>query len=773
MKGIKILTRHADAGGRLRQAMRQRGFALVAVLMIIVLMTALATAFMMSTSLESQLAFTEHDRIVAAYVAEAGLGWAVNRIRYANWLEDIDINHNNWIEPTKCDGTYWQVKDNLGHFLHGGTETHIDQPQEVWEYRYNDIDNSDTPVCHEFNELPPDTAFRTWAYQDANQKGSNEWTLVSLGYCNNLSAGCKLTFRTINPLLKSAIAADRMIGLHCFDGNTATVNGSIWCNGELEISRNVIINCDTNGPDDYVGRHPATGLLDDQYVAVIGHATVGGIINGDVYTSSADTNQPDAIGLDNKFFYPTIDGILNGVLYLRNGWERNPNIYNFNYDDGYWNNTFRYKLVFGVSDPRVNPLCRMNTPGNEEYYYMDALDIFECETPVALPTLTPTPVAPTFTPTPDGSATPTPTWTPRPFDTPNPNDDFRRWYDINGYYHYSARAETDCGLSEAPPIPLGGTPAPYPTHYPCNGVFVDTSNVAATPNPLDPRYFYDEPPDGKFLVKREFGLHHSNVNFDYFLQAALNAPESKRGSGTYFASWTEFSNYINATSAGEYDLVFPGFKGGTPDSDWVTIGSTEGTIFFIDFDPTERIACFAVPKNLYVRGGIVTESWLDIRDYGEHIRQSDHNYRASLSYAVAFPTPGAVPIPPDYRVMDGVNQLYIDVIDYRYPALMSKGRLWIVQRRYSTTINGLVMAPYFDQYTSTSNAPMIYIDNQTPAGRVSITGAVIGIIVELNHYFQVDYDDRVTEFPAWRDYGSKELTILGFQRDYRFEEAAP
>lgn len=806
-KVLSLIRRRDRAITLARLCAPERGFALITVLMLVVLMTALVTGFLMSTSLETKLAFTGHDRITSVYLSETGLAWALNRIRFGNWLDDYDINSNNVLQQSVCSSAGWIPKDIVGYYLHDAN-SEFDEPPEVWDYRYNDVwtDDINDIGCQELNELPIDSAFRVWAYQDVEQLGTNKWSLVSLGYRGNLTYGSKITFKTLNPLLKCAVAGDRYVAMHArwnAGGPTGYVYGTVWSNGELEVSRDIKITCDLDGLDNVIGRNPATGDFDDEFIAALGHVTFGGTTNGDIYTSSMDTYQPDGDGLDNKEFYkqetphpgPIPTPAVSGTLHLRNAWEKRPSFYEFDYSLGYYKNLYRYAQISFGEQPtnRSNPICRET--GDQRKYVMDFLSSVECVA-TAIPTNTPTPGIPptvevtttvTVTPTPtitskeaerEETATPLPTFTPfgtqsptqTPIPTLTPTWVQKEWYAQGTYYLYVGIAEQDCGTSDAPfvPAPIGGGVASPYGNLPCYSVTTDTTYVAVTPNPADPREFFKEPPESKFLFKREFGpaLQQSTINFDLYRRRAFESPETQRSEATYFANWEAFSAYINNVSA-PYDLVFHGKKDNHLDPNWITIGTPEGTVFYIDDDATDFHACFRIEnnKNLYVRGSIVTTTFFDLRSYRTGYRRESLRNRAVN-------TDHTAPTAYDHLVTDGAQEVIIDVKNYENPAILAKYGVWIIDRTHNTTIKGLVMAPYFDQIMmqpdpdSLSKLPKVYFDNPDYRGLVSVHGGVIGMIVELNHWFQISYSHSVQDFAGFVDRTPVELKILKLEKDF-------
>ena len=458
-KTYKILKRF------IRITKDNRGVALIIVLMLLLIASALTVGFIISTDIENRVSQNQIDSIQAQYMSEAGIAYAFNKIRTGTWLLDVNGNYY-WgdedyfdipdpYDPNHCYNI--TRPDKLGHFIHDYVNFPAVFPPTKYPTLSNDVDAiweelynlpvqypPGRPPCGFREDFPLYTGFRIWAEQD--NPNFNKWRLISIGFSNNTTYTTVVEFRTIPQMTQFAIAGDKYVAIVPFGGRTnnsvgrcvsyitnkqyPSTNqgrfGGIWSNGELHIDFGTFIDIDTNGSDNILGPHPVTGVCDDAFIGSLGHFTCGGLIatrfaNEDAYVfaSSGDTYGLDQFGPNNVWrcnesFRPPnipqgIGGAVRGVLFLRNGFSLydrfgQPRLNQLKERD--------YKLAMiwggGATNFRENPLCFNYLINPPMPYSRDCYVQFLNGEDVLKHFLSPTPVVYSPTPTPQGQPTPTP-----------------------------------------------------------------------------------------------------------------------------------------------------------------------------------------------------------------------------------------------------------------------------------------------------------------------------------------------------------------------------
>ncbi len=775
LKHIFQKLKHGDPGKR------NSGFALVAILLILVLMTALGTGYIMSTSLETQMARTEHDALVAAYVSESGLAYAINRIRRANWLKDIDADHGP-------GGTYKQALDHVGHYTHEPNHPDFPEnshlPENIMDFGFNDGQCTSEDGC--MHELPVNTLFQVWA-EPANPGEENFLdapikALYSIGFCDMISHTTRVLFRPLPDFLDFAVAADRYISLHADAAVNQTIVGGVWSNGEISQSYGVKIMTDKDGPDDFEGKNPITGVNDDQYVASVGHARLGGFVDGDVYASSADNHQPIFREADpyEENTDRTEIGHVTGWLYLRPSIEPKEGPRYSGYKDN-WEDIYEYAEVWGPGfTERTNPICYcaslIDHKRDRSYFeYQDIFTFEDCMDIGRTPTITPSAHTnthtPTFTPTPmiTGTPPPTRTFTNTPTSTPTFICNNPAWLDDGHWSRYCGRAEEDCNVAAAfcPGYFIQHPYKTWPNPLLCNfdeGI----DNTHYDIQPADGEYL-ENPPEGNCLTKKHIVGY---FNFDYYKQLAGTYVDTGYPDGMVFNDWGEFNDYIESAVNGspqyarivkyhgwewrlilgnELQEVYPVFyidDPSVPDSDepygWMNLkpinDQLDGEI--------ERV---------YIHGTIVTTGSLDIRDIDNRWRRPGARYRTVRA---------DVRDPTDVSVWDGCKRLIIDCQNYERPALAAKGDIWITRRNYFTDIFGLVYAEGKIKISNDNVAGRVWVGN--PNDMVISGGAVVGRELEFNGFYYIEYDPEVKNLLGCIDLDPRQIEIVSIEKSFYY-----
>jgi len=813
---------------------RQQGMALLVLLMLVLMMSALGTGFIMTTTMGKRLAQAERDSILASYMAESGVAWALSRMRYGRWLMDVDYNNDNAYTSL---GDCTSPGDHLGHFIHdfvsypsiyppAAYPTAAARPDFVWDRRYNDYVDADP--CGLVPEFEEPTGFTVWAEQPSPY--INLWRLISVGYANNLSRNLEVQFRTRPALGNFAISADKAIELGTFRDSLTpfygVVRGSVWSNGEIRIDLGVLIELYPNGADGYSGRNPATGLNDDQYVACLGHLSCGGLIRPvpgssgtlQVYASSADTYLLDVVGSGNAARRIGLGGPVNpprgrvqGTMNLRDGYEITG-----------WNNfsdmpIWDYALVWDGRDPVLHDKTFQNCFAKRAPVFDGSTDCRSYwlnpvwgDAPVFHPsrlTPSPTPVnSPTPTPTPVGTP-PTPTSAPpNPIDVPDENM-------CNGVSSTTSLRFTDSAISECPEFWgqwQGDNPESWAEYCAKSEDYVGRSDVIcpfAVDSPynerLDPwdwsfsdvntdyaggyphqqsAYLQNHPgdEDSTLLLKKDFGFTRFDFEVggeNYFTEIARSSPESQRpGEGTLFNTWLDFTMYINDDSN---DLVW--HEGDHPyGAGTIVIGDqTEGSLFYIkegfNTPPDGTHGFVSTPKNLIVFGGIMCPGTIDIRDYGLHARLVP-DFKKIYDW-----WPGRAsgdPPPAGYIYMpDGVRSLIIVQPNPALPALAAGVDIKIIGKKYPVIIMGgndpTDSDP--DEGALVYAKRRIYVDNPNfdPTTYLfTVFGGVHAQYVNLYRSFNIQYRSTISEVEFVIDQRPEDLEIISIHKSKKLDERA-
>ena len=91
-----------------------------------------------------------------------------------------------------------------------------------------------------------------------------------------------------------------------------SLGGNIFTNGEFELSGDMFVDC--SGDDGIIG------TADDYAITSLGHASIGGTVNGTLFAPSIDLYGPDGDGQNTQVFPPN-EGKVTGVMVLMNGYS--------------------------------------------------------------------------------------------------------------------------------------------------------------------------------------------------------------------------------------------------------------------------------------------------------------------------------------------------------------------------------------------------------------------------------------------------------------------
>ena len=296
-----------------------------------------------------RLVVHRQNHVIASYLAESGIQYALNRIEKSCWLKDIHLEaYPIPRDPfNDCELPISQV----GHYIH-----HADQnPLEILDFVFND--ESHKSIC-DTTEIPLNSSFSVWLEPTAFRPSGNpiwngEWVINSIGESSGCKTGLVKLVHASYFSMPYSIFASRYLSID-MNPDCNAITGAFWSNGQT-----------------YIG--PTSQFINEIACVSAGNLYIEGKIDGDVLTSSIlfnSTNSPEIARIKNY---------ISGNIELRNAYQRECPIQK---EHGHFN--YRYKIaeIWSGSKPfsyTMKEYCTCRSRGDKDAYKLvDAINRTQC-----------------------------------------------------------------------------------------------------------------------------------------------------------------------------------------------------------------------------------------------------------------------------------------------------------------------------------------------------------------------------------------------------------